>query len=142
MDYRELAVDELKKLNHNYAKEKLIKSNILELEARLTSLGGSSRGIAENSGGNKTENKWVDLISQISDEKQKLCEVKRAINRVERALSVITDAEAGLLRKLYVKGLRIDETSENMHISTRTVCRLREHAIINFTRALYGSVVT
>ncbi len=142
MDYRKLAADELMRLNHNYTAEKVIKLRIIELDAILKSSGGGSDGATPNSGGgNKTEHKWLSLISSIDDEKQRLRSVARAIRRVELALSAISDEEARILRAAYIENRNMDEVAGHEHVSRATAYRLRDSALISFTRAFYGAVV-
>lgn len=143
MDYRVLAIDELKKLNHNYTAEKNIKSRILELETALKSSGiALVGGVVPSSGGeNKTEHKWLSLISSIDDEKQRLISVARGIERVETALSAVSEDEARILREAYIEERRMDEIADIEHISRSTAYRLRDSALINFTRAFYGAVI-
>ncbi len=143
MDYRVLAVDELKKLNHNYTAEKNIKSRIFELETALKSSGIALVGgsVSSSGGENKTEHKWLSLISSIDDEKQRLISVTRGIKRVETALSAVSGDEERILREAYIEERRMDEIADIEHISRSTAYRLRDSALINFTRALYGAVV-
>lgn len=142
MDYRELAADELRKLNHNYTAEKVIKLRILELDARLKSSGGAMGGATPNfGGGNKTEHKWLNLISSLNDEKKRLRDVARAIKRVEMALSAVSDDEARILRAAYIENRKMDEIAGKEHMSRATAYRLRDSALISFTRAFYGAVV-
>lgn len=142
MDYRLLAIDELKKLNHNYTAEKVIKLRIIDLDTRLKSSGGGIGGATPNiGGGNKTEHKWLSLISSISDEKKRLKDVNRAIRRVELALSAVSEEEARILREAYIENRNMDEIAGKEHVSRATAYRLRDSALINFTRAFYGAVV-
>ena len=143
VDYRELAIDELKKLKQYYAAEKIIKSRITELDACLKSIGGKTRGAStKDGGGNETENKWVNIISNISDEEERLKRVTCAIKRVDLALSAVSDEEAKFLRWAYVEGAGIDNFAQTEHMGTRIVYRLRKRALINFARAFFGAVVT
>ncbi len=142
MDYRLLAADELKRLNHNYTAERIIKSRILELETSLKSSGGASGTTPNNGGGNKTEHRWLNLIASISDEKNRLREVMRSIKRVETALSAVSEEEARILRKVYIEGREMNEIAAIEHISRATAYRLRDSALISFTRTFYGAVVT
>lgn len=143
MDYRLLAADELRKLNHNYTAEKVIKLRIIELDNILKSSGGGTGGATPNSGGgNKTEHKWLSLISSIDDEKRRLKTVTRAIRRVELALSAVSEEEARVLRSAYIENRNMDDIAGCEHVSRATAYRLRDSALINFTRAFYGAVVT
>lgn len=143
MDYRVLAADELKRLRHNYTAEKTIQLRILELDSLLKSSGQGSGGTTPTGGGgNKTEYKWLSLISSIDDEKRRLKKVTREIKRVELALSAITEEEARILRLLYVENRNIDDVAGIEHMSRATAYRTRDKALASFTRALCGAVVT
>lgn len=143
MDYREHAIDELSRLRQNYTSVENIKSRIVEMETSLKSAGGGTGGAApSNGGGNKTEEKWLSLISRIGDEKERLRGITRSIKRIERALSVIGEDEARILKELYVIGRNVDEVANILHTSRATAYRMRDSALIKFTRALYGAVIT
>ncbi|MBE6912105.1 MAG: DUF1492 domain-containing protein [Ruminococcaceae bacterium] len=143
MDYRVFAVDELSKLNQNYASVKIIKDRIAEIEEKLKSSGGGSGGAVPNGGGgNKTEQKWLSLIASKDDEKRRLEGVIRSIRRVEAALKAIPEIEAKILRKAYADGRHMEDIAREEHMSNRTVYRVRREAIIKFTRVYFGTVVT
>ncbi len=143
MDYRVLAVDELKRYRKNCIAEKITKSKIIEYETALKSSGSGAGGTTPNSGGgNKTEHKWLSLIASIEDEKMRFKKVAREVRRVESAMSVLSDGEARILRLACIEERNMDEIAANEHMSRATAYRLRDSALINFTRAFYGAVVT
>ena len=141
MDYRVLAAEELRGYRQKCAALRNIRERIKECEESLSSTGAS--GAAPNrGGGNKTERRWLNLIATIDDEKRRYREMSRAVNRVDRALSVIPEEEAKLLREIFIDGEEIERTAENEHMSRRNLYRKRSEALIHFTRALYGAVIT
>ena len=142
MDYRVLAADELRILRYNYTAQKTIKLKIFELETLLKSVGSGCGGSPPSgSGGNKTEHKWLSLISSIDDEKRRLDTVDREIERIELALSALSEEEAKILKMAYIENRSMDNISEQEHISRATAYRMRDTALENFSRALYGAVV-
>ena len=142
MDYREKAIDELRILRTDYTAEKLIRERMSDIEAAMTSVGGGSNGGMPKGGGNKTEEKWLNLLANAADENIRYRQVKKRIKRVEAALNAISTDEARLLKLLYVEEREMDEIATSMHISRSTAYRRREDALISFTRSLYGAVVT
>lgn len=142
MDYREKAIDELRILRTDYTAEKLIRERIADIESSMTSVGGGSNGGMPKGGGNKTEEKWLNLLANAADEDIRYRQVKKRIKRVEAALNAISTDEARLLKLIYVEERKIEECARVMHISRATAYRLREDALISFTRSLYGAVVT
>ena len=143
MDFRILAVDELRRYKSLLTASQTTKLKIIELEGMLKSSGGGSGGeIAGTGGGNKTEHKRLSLISSIDDEKGRLKSAARGTKRVELALESLNEEEAQILKALYIDGQKIDTFAEKEHMSRATAYRLREIAVINFTRSLYGAVIT
>lgn len=143
MDYRKICADELRRLNQMRTASKIIKDRILELEGKMKSVGGGSGGTAPNrGGGNKTEEKWLNLIVSVGEEKKRLREVLREIKRIEVGLDAIAEEERKILIAAYVEGEDMRDIAEREHISRATAYRLRDEAIISFARATYGTVVT
>ena len=142
MDYRVFAIEALGKLNQLYVAERNIKSRISEIDTVLRSVGGGGDGMPGGSGDNKTEHKWLSLIASKDDEKARLRGVCREIKRIADALSVLTQVEEKVLRELYVVGRNAVEFAAAEYTSRSTVYRLRDEAMVKFTRALFGVVVT
>ena len=146
MDYRDKAIDELSRYLANCKAKEITKSRIVEQETALKSI--RAGGTTPNSGGgNKTEHKWLSLIASIEDEKMRFKKVAREVRRVEEAMSVLPEDEARILRLVYIEKRNkekhsMDEIAANEHISRATAYRLRDSALINFTRAFYGAVIT
>ena len=141
MDYREKAIDELHILRTDYIAEKLIREKMADVESSMTSGRGGGSGMPKGIG-NKTEEKWLNLLANAADEEIRYKQVKKRIKRVEAALNALSTDEARLLKLLYVEEKKIEECAQRMHISRSTAYRLREDALISFTRSLYGAVVT
>ena len=144
LDFREIAADELSRLNHNYSAVKIIKSRIAEYEEKLSGCGkGTTDGAAPmRGGGNKTEMRWLNMISNIEDEKKRLRDVGRSIKRCETALSAIAPEEKSILQKVYIEGRDVKDVAVSEHLSRSSAYRLRDRALINFTRAYFGTVIT
>ena len=136
MDFRILAVDELRRYKSLLTASQTTKLKIIELEGMLKSSGSGSGGE------NKTDSEWLDLISSIDDEKGRFESVARETKRVEFALESLNEEEAQILKALYIEEQKIDTFAEKEHMSRATAYRLRENAVINFTRSLYGVVIT
>ncbi len=141
MDYREKAIDELHILRTDYIAEKLIREKMADIESSMTSGRGGGSGMPKG-GGNKTEEKWLNLLANAADEEIRYKQVKKRIKRVEAALNALSADSSRLLKLLYVEEKKIEECAQRMHISRATAYRLREDALISFTRSLYGAVVT
>jgi DNA-directed RNA polymerase specialized sigma24 family protein len=141
MDYREHAIDELQKYASNLTAVKIITEELQDIEARMVSVGGGGE-TSNRGGGNKTEEKWLNLLANAADEELRLKEVKKRIKRVETALKALSTDDARILKLIYVDELRMEKVATMMHTSRATAYRMRDDALIRFTRSLYGAVVT
>ena len=143
MDYRNFAIDALQRVNQFYAAERNIKSRIAEIDSRMKSVNsGGGTGTSGGRGDNKTEHKLLSLIASKDDEKNRLREVLREIKCVEDSLATLTDAERKVLQALYVEGRSANELAAAEYSSRSTIYRIRDDALIKFTRALFGAVIT
>ena len=142
MDYRVFAIDELQRVNQLYAAERNIKSRIAEIDSRMKSVNSGGTGTSGGRGDNKTEHKLLSLIASKDDEKNRLREVLRGIKRVEDSLATLTDAERKVLQALYVEGRSANELAAAEYSSRSTIYRIRDDALIKFTRAMFGAVIT
>jgi RinA family phage transcriptional activator len=141
MDYRVLAAEELKRMKNQYVSEKAIRMRIMELETLLKSCGGGTGGGSPTgNGGNKTEQRWISLISSIDREKERLENLSRDIRRIEYALETVEEDEARILKMSYIEHRNMEEIAQKEHISRATAFRKRDKALVSFTRALYGVV--
>ena len=142
MDYRILAVDELLNIKKYRTAEKIAKIRICELESTLKSVGGGASGGTAKSGENKTEHRWLSLLASIDDERERLEGATRNIEKVEIALSAVSEDERKLLEMCYIQKKSVERFAEEASMSRATAYRLRDEALINFTRAMYGTVIT
>ncbi|MBQ7054131.1 MAG: sigma-70 family RNA polymerase sigma factor [Oscillospiraceae bacterium] len=142
MDYRVFAAEELRTYKQKCMSAQVMKDRIEELEGKLSSIGGAGGSVPSFGGGNKTEQKWLNLIASIDDEKRRLRESVRATKRVDRALSILPEEEAKFLKSFYIEGYTAEELTEIAHLSLRQVYRAKKTALTNFTRAYFGVVVT
>lgn len=140
MDYRSHAIDELQKYRSDLTAVKIIAEELQDIEARMVSVGGGAT--PNRGGGNKTEEKWLNLLSNAADEELRLKEVKKRIKRVETALKALSTDDARILKLIYVEERRMEQVASAMHTSRATAYRMRDDALIRFTRSLYGAVVT
>jgi DNA-directed RNA polymerase specialized sigma subunit len=141
MDYREHAIDELQKYASHLTAVKIITEELQDIEARMVSVGGGGE-TSNRGGGNKTEEKWLNLLANAADEELRLKEVKKRIKRVETALKALSTDDARILKLIYVEERRMEQVAAAMHTSRATAYRMRDDALIRFTRSLYGAVVT
>ena len=140
MDYREHAIEALLKYASDLTAVKLIAEKLQDIETRMISVGGGTT--PNRGGGNKTEEKWLNLLANAADEELRLKEVKKRIKRVETALKALSTDDARILKLIYVEERRMEQVASAMHTSRATAYRMRDDALIRFTRSLYGAVVT
>jgi len=145
MDYRKLAADELRRVEGLRAASQICRDRLREMDSALTSLPALNRtDPVQGSGGNHTEEYWLSLIAAKTEEEDRLRTVVRALRRFERAWETLDEDGREVLREFYVscrKGAA-DRISDRMHCDARTAHRWKDDALVAFTRAFYGVVVT
>jgi len=136
--------DEAKREIRNYKALKQsipnIKERILSIQAQKTSLQSSSDSTPVQNGGNKHEDRLLDLIVLEKRLRLTLKADQIRIDLIERGLSVLSETERDML--LEFADNRPSEAVEILRDRTgyerAQIYRLYDHALYRFTLAEYG----
>lgn len=136
--------DEAKREIRNYKALKQsipnIKERILSIQAQKTSLQSSSDSTPVQNGGNKYEDRLLDLIVLEKRLRLTLKADQIRIDLIERGLSALTETERDML--LEFADNRPSEAVEILRDRTgyerAQIYRLYDHALYRFTLAEYG----
>ena len=146
MDYRRIAVDELRHINELRAAERICRDRLIELNDQLRSLKiPAPQTDPVQGGGNKVEDRWLNLIALKSDEEKRLRNVRRRLKRFDTAWAVLTERDRSVLEIWYIDKGRYDRAERVIQETgcvRSTAFEWRDTALLNFTRAFYGEVVT
>lgn len=145
MDYRKLAVDELRKISALRTAEVVCRDRLSELNDRLHTLKiPSPQAAPVQGGGNRTEEQWLNVIASKSDEERRLRSLRRRLKRFDLAWNKLTDRDKAVLDVWYITGGRnaAEAVANREHCDRSTAFRWRDEAIISFARTFYGEVVT
>lgn len=145
-DYRKDAIDELKCINALRAAAQNCRDRLKELDAELTRMKAVSlQTDPVQGGGNKTEERWCNIVNEKDKEREKLRPVLKRLQRFDRAWAVLSERDRNVLTDWYIESGqfdRADRVVSNLGCSRSTAFNWRDDAIINFTRAWCGAVVT
>lgn len=144
MDYRTMAINELRNIPALRAAERICRDRLAELEDELHSLKiPSPQTDPIQGGGNKTEERWLSIIASQVDEERRLKNVRRRLRRFNTAWAVLTDRDRAALTDWYIEpGYDCAErTTRREGCSRATAFRWRDESLVVFTRAFYGVVV-
>jgi len=144
MDYRKLAIDELRNIEQLRAAEKVCRDRLLELNESLKSLKTSTpQSDPVKGGGNKVEERWLNLIASKTDEERRLKSIQRRLRRFNTAWAVLSERDQAVLTEFYITGGKTpaERIATKEHCDVRTAYRWRDEAIICFARAFFGEVV-
>lgn len=146
MDYRKLAIDELRAVQQLRAAERICRDRLDELSAELHAFKiPSPQADPVQGGGNKTEERWLSIIASQMDEERRLKNVRRRLRRFNTAWRTLSERDKAALIEWYITPGNFDraeKVSGEQRCSRRTAFDYRDDAIINFARAFYGEVVT
>ena len=94
MDYRKLAIDELRNIEQLRAAEKVCRDRLAELNAELHSIKiPSPQTDPVKGGGNKVEERWLNLIASKTDEERRLKSIQRRLRRFNTAWAVLSERD-------------------------------------------------
>lgn len=142
MDYKKMAVDDLKK--HEARKRSIIslKEKIQALESNKTSLGGMSDCEPVQTSGNKQEEKLINIISEQGRLKHQLQTVILLVRRMDRGLSNLNDFEYKALDRFYINPVKncVDCLCEELGYEKAHIYRVKDKALYDLTIELYGTI--
>ena len=96
------------------------------------------------SGTNHTEEQWLNIIASKADEERRLRNVLRCLKRFDIAWCVLDAQAQKVLTEFFIVGGRgcAERLAGKEFCDIRTAYRWRDEALIEFTRAYFGAVVT
>ena len=140
MNWKKEAKNELR--NYTLLQQSIpnIKERLAEVRARKTSVKSAGDSAPVQGGGNKFEDRMLDLIVEEERLRYTLQANKIRVKLIERGLSVLTETERVVL--LEFSGNRPSEAVELLRKTTgyeRTqIYRIYDHALEKYTIAEYG----
>lgn len=144
MDYRRLAIDELRHVNELRTAERICRDRLAELADELRSLKiPAPQTDPVQGGGSKTEERWLNLISAQIDEERRLKNVRRRLKRFNTAWAILSERDKAVLNEWYIVGGNscAERVATREHCDRATAFRWRDEAIISFARAFFGAVI-
>ena len=145
MDYRKLAIDELRNIEQLRAAEKVCRDRLLELNESLKSLKTSTpQSDPVRGGGSQTEERWLNLIAAKMDKERRLKSIQRRLRRFNTAWATLPERDKMVLQIWYIDSGNYDRAEcvvNREHCGRATAFRWRDEALINFARAFFGAVV-
>ncbi len=145
-DYRKDAIDELKCITALRAAAQNCRDRLKELDSELIKIKGVTLQTDPiQGGGNKTEERWCNIVNEKDKEREKLRPVLKRLNRFDRAWEVLSVRDRNVLTDWYIESGHYDRADRvvcNLGCSRSTAFTWRDDALINFTRAWCGAVVT
>lgn len=146
MDYRKSATDELRRIPGLRAAQKNCQDRISDLNDKLTATKNPMMDKQPVSGTpSAADERWLNLISAKSDEEERLKKTRRELRRFYTAWRILSERDRRILELFYIEKPAdyIDRCAAVIHCSARSrVYEVKDEALIAFTRAYYGEVVT
>lgn len=141
MDWKAIAINDLKKYNDLLVGRQILKERIEALEKDSVEL-RSALGYTDSVSGANTNNQDKILNNIVMREKlvENLAAITVLITRIETGLSVLTSDEHLAIRVKYIDNRKhaIDEISSHIGYEKRHAYRVLNSALLRFTRATYG----
>ena len=144
MDYRLIAQEELKALPMLASASANTALALEEVRQQLRSIKDSGDSRPETCAESDfNEEHLFSLQSQIKELQLRLREMRLRMNRIDRAMDVLSDEERRLLIECYVRrGNTPEDVMEIIGVEKSSFYRMRGEALERFTRAMFGVVLT
>lgn len=139
MDWKACAVDDLRR----YPQMKIGVLNSREKLRTVESLARSAKTSLKRNPGH-TDSRLVDAIVESERLRKSLKQTEALIRLIERGLESLTEEERLLLTRFYMSRTtpNITDIKRELGYETRSIYRLRDRALVNFTLAMYGIEVS
>ena len=143
MDWRAVAVDELKEYNARLRELDTLSVRIAEIGAEMSGIRSSCdvppvsvRGSGSSSG----EDVLISRVDRRDELRRELERLKAWVGFVENALSVLTREERLILERFYVNPAKgnADRLCEELSVEKTALYRRKDAAVRSFTLARYG----
>lgn len=145
MDYRDFAIDLLKRKNQLSAAYEALKNEIEELEREKYSCRTASLNAVpvSGSGTSKYEDRLITIIALLDDSRFRLRVVERELKMIEQGLSGLDDYQTQLLEGFFIHGAKgaADSLMSRFYKERSCLYADRNKALEAFTRSVYGIVL-
>ena len=144
MNYRDYVIPKLRELNKKRLSIDNLRDQIETKEMEFTALrAAKTDGDPVSGGTNHREDMLLNNICERDYLKAMLRVTIREINTVDRALSEMDKTERYVLETFYVNRPSgyIEEIESSLHIERSQVYRVKDRALVNFTKLLCGTVM-
>lgn len=143
MDWKRAAIEDLRTYNKRKQSLENIREKIRSLDDQFKSIKMSSADITPiQGGGNKTEDNWINNITQRQRLQYTYAAAKRLVDLVEKGLSGLSDQQRTILTTFYIDRPQghIDLLMERLHVEQAQIYRMKDDALYQFTVSMYGLI--
>lgn len=144
MDYRVLAQEELKSLPMLASASANTAIELEEIKMKLRFVKNNKDIQTEpRKGAQAGDERMLALKSQKDELQLRLRETRLRLNRIDRALDVLSEEERRLLTECYViRENTPEDIMEVIGVEKSSFYRMRGEALERFTRAMFGVILT
>lgn len=139
--WRMQVINDLQTLNAKRQALVNIPQRILELETQATKIrSATADGSPVRGGGSGRENMLLNNIAERDELQATLLETRQQVDRINRALSVLTDTERRILQVRFIdrEPAALSKLSRELDLDERTVRNRQTDALRQFAIALRG----
>ena len=143
MNYKQFAIDDLKNYEALRISLMNLPDKISEIQSRKTEIRSArTDGVPVKGGGNAYEERILDCMVAEARLDVTLQRNKWRMNDLERSLSHLTDEERRVLDLFYMhhRSKCVDILCQELHYEKSQIYRIRDQALIRFTKMMYGCI--
>ena len=142
MNWRKKAANDLRTYPERKAAIENIRERIEILEEQFTSLKGISTDTPVMGGMSRQEEKMLDNISEREKLSSSLKIAENLVKLTEKGLDVLEKRERQVLEGFYFERSEnnVERLCRELNVEKSTLYRIKDSALVKFTRASYGVV--
>lgn len=143
MNWKNEAVQDLKKLVHRQTAVEILTAELEELNSRLYAVRGPGVDRSPVQGGGcRVEDRVLSLLDERARKRQSLQMAKREAASTCKALAALTDQQRDILDRFFIHRTAgyLQDLAQRYHVEQAQLYRLKDEALRAFTLARYGIV--
>ena len=142
MDWKTMAIDDLREYNARRQSLEILPLQIMEIEAEMTGIrsSGNMASVSVSGGSGSREDVLISRLVKKEKLQGNLDRAKLWVKFMDKGLAALTEDERHILDRFYINPAKgnVDRLCEELFVEKTALYKRKDAALRRFTVALYG----
>lgn len=142
MDWKTMAIDDLREYNARRQSLEILPMQIMEIDAEMTGIrsNGNMASVSVSGGSGSREDVLISRMVKKEKLQRNLDRAKLWVSFMDKGLAALTDDEQHILDRFYINPAKgnVDRLCEELFVEKTALYKRKDAALRKFTVALYG----